>query len=75
MTNIILSIWFFVVFIPAIYLFYQCLSCLDFEKFVRRGKAREYKILVLLMSFILASLFALAFVEIIERILAFVQIN
>lgn len=72
MKEIAISIWFFVIFIPMIYLCYQSLQSLDYEKIVRRGKGREYKILILILSVVLAFLFASAFTTVLERIFAFI---
>ena len=72
MKEIVISIWFFVIFIPMIYLCYQSLQSLDYEKIVRRGKGREYKILILILSVVLAFLFASAFTTVLERIFAFI---
>jgi len=69
-----LTIWFFIIFIPTIYLAYTSLQCFDYEKFLRRGKTRELKIVLFLLSVVIAFLFAQCFVYIIERIANFVSI-
>lgn len=68
MPEVIISIWFIVIFIPAIYVIYNCLQCFDFEKILKRGKTREFKIVYLIVCIALAFLFASAFTEVIERI-------
>lgn len=68
MLEIALTIWFFIVFIPSIYLIYTSLQCFDYEKILRRGKVRELKILLFIVSVCLAFLFADCFTSIIERI-------
>lgn len=68
MPDIIISIWFFVIFIPSIYLIYNLLQCFDYEKILRKHKTKEFKILYFIVCIILAYLFASAFTELIERI-------
>ena len=68
MLEIALTIWFFIVFIPSIYLIYTSLQCFDFEKILRKGKVREFKIIMFIVSVCLAFLFASCFTDIIERI-------
>lgn len=66
--DIALTIWFFIVLIPTTYLMYTSLQCFDYEKILRRGKTRELKIVLFLISVAVAFLFAQCFVTIIERI-------
>ena len=68
MTDTIITIWFFIALIPSTYLIYLCLQCFDYEKILRRGKTRELKIVLFLISVAVAFLFAQCFVTIIERI-------
>ena len=63
-----LTIWFFVVLIPTTYLTYTCLQCFDHEKILRKGKVRELKIILFLISVAISFLFAQCFITIIERI-------
>ena len=63
-----LTIWFFVVLIPTTYLTYTCLQCFDYEKILRKGKVRELKIILFLISVAISFLFAHCFITIIERI-------
>ncbi len=69
MIDIIANVWFFVVFIPSVYLAYQCLQCFDYTKILRNGKSRELLILLMILSVIIAFLFASTFSSIIERII------
>lgn len=64
----IASIWFFIIFIPGIYLTYTSLQCFDFAKLLRNGKVKDFKIIYFMLSVIIAFLFAKAFTEVIERI-------
>lgn len=68
MLDIALTIWFFVILIPSIYLSYTCLQCFDYEKILRKGKTRELKIVLFLVSIAISFCFAQCFVTIIERI-------
>jgi uncharacterized membrane protein YwzB len=74
MYDIAITIWFFIVLIPTIYLIYTSLQCFDYEKILRRGKTRELKILLFIISVALAFLFAQCFVTIVERIAKIIQI-
>lgn len=66
--NIALTIWFFVILIPTVYLMYISLQCFDYEKILRKNKTRELKIVLFLVSVAVGFLFAQCFVTIIERI-------
>lgn len=68
MLDIILTIWFFVILIPTTYLLYTSLQCFDYEKILRKGKVRELKIVLFIISICCSYLFASCFVSIIERI-------
>lgn len=68
MPEIIISIWFIVIFIPAIYVVYNCLQCFDYEKILKKGKVKEFKIVYLIGCVGIAFLFASAFTTLIERI-------
>ncbi len=68
MLDIALTIWFFIILIPCIYLSYTCLQCFDYEKILRRGKTRELKIVLFLISVAISFCFSQCFVTIIERI-------
>ncbi|MCI5939569.1 MAG: DUF1146 family protein [Bacilli bacterium] len=68
MLDIVLTIWFFIVLIPSIYLLYTSLQCFDYEKILKKGKVRELKIVLFIVSVGFAFLFANCFVSIIERI-------
>ena len=74
MYDIAITIWFFIVLIPSTYLIYTSLQCFDYEKILRRGKTRELKILLFIISVALAFLFAQCFVTIVERIAKIIQI-
>lgn len=73
MSDIIITIWFFIILIPSIYLVYTCLQCFDFEKTLRKGKVREFKILMFIISVVIAFLFSQCFVTILERIINIIQ--
>lgn len=68
MIDLIITIWFFVLFIPGIYVAYTAMQSINWEKIMKRGKTREFKILYIAMSVILSFLFATAFCEVIQRI-------
>lgn len=68
MLEIALTIWFFVIFIPTTYLVYVSLQCFDYEKILRKNKVKELKIILFIISVVLAFLFAQCFITIIEKI-------
>lgn len=67
----ITSIWFFIIFIPMVYVCYMLLQCFDYEKILRRGKVRDLRTLMLVASIGLAYLFTQAFLEVINRFAQF----
>jgi uncharacterized membrane protein YwzB len=71
MNNKVETIWFFIVFIPMVYLCYRLLMCFDYQKILRRDQVRELKMLMLVVSIGLAYLFAEAFIEVINRFSSF----
>ncbi len=71
MANTIITIWFFVLFIPGIYLFYKLMQCFDWEKCLKRGQSTNFKFFYILLSIILSFLFATAFTSVFERIYEF----
>ena len=73
MSDIIITIWFFIILIPSIYLVYTCLQCFDFERALRKGKIREFKILMFVFSVVIAFVFSQCFVTILERIINIIQ--
>ncbi len=73
MLDVILTIWFFIILIPTIYLMYVSLQCFDYEKILRRGKVKELKIVLFIVSVGFAFLFSQCFITIIERIVEIVQ--
>ncbi|MDD3191338.1 MAG: DUF1146 family protein [Bacilli bacterium] len=62
---------FFTCFLPMIYAFYQCLTAFDYEKVLRRGKVRELKFILLIISIGFSYLFAEAVVGVVQYIMAF----
>lgn len=68
MPDIIISLWFFVIFIPSIYVVYNLLQCFDYEKILKKNKERDFKILYFIVCIIIAFLFASAFTEVLERL-------
>ena len=73
MFELITNIWFFVVFIPLIYLFYRYMQCFDFEKILKKNRIFEFKVIYFCVSVILAYLFASAFCAVLERIYAIIS--
>ena len=73
MENTIITIWFFIIFIPGIYLFYKCLQCFDYEKILKRGQIASFKIVYMLVCIILSYLFAKAFTYVFELIYNFLS--
>lgn len=73
MLDTVLTIWFFVILIPSVYLIYTSLQCFDYEKILKRNKVRELKIILFIISVCLGFLFAQCFVTIIERIANIIQ--
>lgn len=68
MADIIISIWFFIIFIPSIYIAYNSLQCFDYEKILKKGKDREFKIVYFMVCVSIAFLVASAFTELIQRV-------
>ena len=62
------TLWFFLTFLPMIYLVYTLLKIFDYSKILLRGRVGELKALLLIISIGIAFLFASAFVEVVERI-------
>lgn len=73
MAQTIITIWFFVLFIPGIYLFYKLMQCFDWEKCLKKGQTASFKIFYTLLSIILSFLFAYAFTSVFERIYEFIS--
>ena len=68
MASWVSTLWFFITFLPMVYLVYTLLKIFDYSKILLRGRAGELKALLLIISIGIAFLFASAFVEVIERI-------
>ena len=74
MTDLIITIWFFIVLIPSTYLIYLCLQCFDYGKILRKGQTKQLKILLFIISVGLGFLFSECFVTIIEKISKIINI-
>ena len=68
MASWVSTLWFFLTFIPMVYLVYTLLKIFDYSKILLRGRTGELKALLIIISIGIAFLFASAFVEVIERI-------
>ena len=68
MASWVSTLWFFLAFLPMVYLVYTLLKIFDYSKILLRGRTGELKALLLIISIGIAFLFASAFVEVIERI-------
>ena len=68
MASWVSTLWFFLTFLPMVYLVYTLLKIFDYSKILLRGRAGELKALLLIISIGIAFLFASAFVEVVERI-------
>ncbi len=68
MSDIAITIWFFIILFPVTYLSYISLQCFDYEKILRKNKTRELKIVLFLISVCIGFLFSQCFVTIIERL-------
>ena len=62
------TLWFFITFIPMIYLVYTLLKIFDYSKILLKGSVGYLKVLMIIVSIGIAYLFASAFVDVIERI-------
>lgn len=62
------TLWFFITFIPMIYLVYTLLKIFDYSKILLKGNVGYLKVLMIIVSIGIAYLFASAFVEVVERI-------
>ena len=68
MASWVSTLWFFLTFLPMVYLVYTLLKIFDYSKILLKGRVGELKALLLIISIGIAFLFASAFVEVIERI-------
>ncbi|MBP5551078.1 MAG: DUF1146 domain-containing protein [Bacilli bacterium] len=68
MASWVSTLWFFITFLPMVYLVYTLLKIFDYSKILLKGRVGELKALLLIISIGIAFLFASAFVEVIERI-------
>ena len=68
MASWVSTLWFFITFLPMVYLVYTLLKIFDYSKIILKGRVGELKALLLIISIGIAFLFASAFVEVIERI-------
>lgn len=59
---------YFIIMIPGIFLFYYLLQSFNYEKILKAGKVKEFRILYILICVILASLLAWSVVEAIARL-------
>lgn len=62
------TLWFFITFLPMVYVVYSLLKIFDYSKILLRGRVGELKVLLIIISICIAFLFASAFVGVIERI-------
>lgn len=69
MINIILAAWFFIIFIVGIYWINNLLRCIDYSKFTFEHKQKEVRILVTLLSVILAFVLAMGLTYIAKLII------
>ena len=68
MASWVSTLWFFLTFLPMVYLVYTLLKIFDYSKILLKGRVGELKALLLIISIGIAFLFASAFVEVIQRI-------
>ena len=68
MASWVSTLWFFITFLPMVYLVYTLLKIFDYSKILLKGRVGELKALLLIISIGIAFLFASAFVEVIQRI-------
>lgn len=73
MASTLSIIWFFVIFVPGIYLVYQCMQCFDYEKILKHNQTWKFKIIYTIICIIIAFLFALCFSTVIDKIYQFIQ--
>ena len=73
MANNLIIVWFFIIFIPGVYLFYKCLQCFDYEKILKKGQTNTFRIAYFLICIILSFLLSSAFVGVIEKIYEFIN--
>lgn len=62
------TLWFFITFLPMIYVTYTLLKIFDYSKIILKGTTGYLKALLIIISIGIAFLFASAFVSVIERI-------
>lgn len=71
MDDRVLVMWFFILFIPTIYLVYNLLTIFNFEKVLRANKVQQLKLLMIIISVGISYLFAESIIAVIEKISTF----
>lgn len=71
MNNRILVMWFFILFIPMVYLVYNLFTIFNYEKILRANKVPQLKLLLMIISVGISYLFAESIIAVIEKISIF----
>lgn len=67
----VLVMWFFILFIPMVYVVYNLLTIFDYEKFLRANKVPQLKVLLLIISIGISYLFTESIISVLEKISTF----
>ncbi|MFA5542541.1 MAG: DUF1146 family protein [Bacilli bacterium] len=71
MNDRILVMWFFILFIPMVYLVYNLFTIFNYEKILRANKVPQLKLLLMIISVGISYLFAESIIAVIEKISIF----
>ncbi len=71
MDDRVLVMWFFILFIPMVYVVYNLLTIFDYEKFLRANKVPQLKVLLLIISIGISYLFTESIISVLEKISTF----
>lgn len=71
MDDRVLVMWFFILFIPMVYVVYNLLTIFDYEKFLRANKVPQLKVLLFIISIGISYLFTESIISVLEKISTF----
>ncbi len=71
MDDRVLVMWFFILFIPMVYVIYNLLTIFDYEKFLRANKVPQLKVLLFIISIGISYLFTESIISVLEKISTF----
>lgn len=71
MDDRVLVMWFFILFIPMVYVVYNLLTIFDYEKFLRANKVPQLKVLLFIISIGISYLFTESIISVLDKISTF----